>query len=74
MINLCQVKIFNRCKYLIILLIGQINFIRDLIGEKLSLEAQFELNWEYWNSRGPNLIFTESVDWNYGINYKKIKV
>jgi hypothetical protein len=23
---------------------GQINFIRDLIGEKLSLGAQFELN------------------------------
>jgi len=25
---------------------GQINFIRGLIGEKLSLKAQFRLNWE----------------------------
>jgi hypothetical protein len=25
-------------------LMGQINFIRDLIGEKLSLGAQFRLN------------------------------
>jgi hypothetical protein len=24
----------------------QINFVRNLIGEKLSLRAQFELNWE----------------------------
>jgi hypothetical protein len=31
---------------LIVLLNGQINFIRELIGEKLSLEAQFELNRE----------------------------
>jgi hypothetical protein len=28
---------------------GQINFIRNLIGEKISLGAQFELNWEGWN-------------------------
>jgi hypothetical protein len=29
---------------LIILFMGNINFIRDLIGEKISLGAQFELN------------------------------
>jgi hypothetical protein len=27
---------------------SQINFIRDVIGENLSLGAQFGLNWEYW--------------------------
>jgi hypothetical protein len=53
---------------------GQINFIRDLIDEKLSLEAQFELNRGDWNFRGLNLIFTKSIDWNQGQNYKKIKV
>jgi hypothetical protein len=42
----------------------QINFIRDLIGEKLSLGAQFGFNWEYWNFRGSNLIFTKSIGWN----------
>ena len=26
---------------------GQINFIKGLIGEKLSLETSFGLNWEY---------------------------
>jgi len=36
---------------------GQINFFRDLIDEKLSLGAQFKLNREYWNFREPNLIF-----------------
>jgi hypothetical protein len=30
---------------------GQINFIRDLIGENLSLEAQFGSTWEDWNFR-----------------------
>ena len=25
---------------------GHINFIRGLIGEKISLKAQFELNWK----------------------------
>ena len=40
---------------------GQINFIRNLIGEKLSLEAQFEFNWEDWNFRRPNLFFTKSI-------------
>jgi hypothetical protein len=43
---------------------GQINFNRDLISEKLSLRAQFELNWEDWNFRAPNLIFTKSIDSN----------
>jgi hypothetical protein len=41
---------------------GQINFIRKLIGEKLSLEAQFELNREHYNFRGSNLIFTMSIN------------
>jgi len=45
-------------------LIGQINFIRDLINEELSLGAQFELNWEDYNFRRPNLISTKSIDWN----------
>jgi hypothetical protein len=43
---------------------GYIKFIRDLIYEKLSLEAQFELNRENWNFRGLNLIFTKSINWN----------
>jgi hypothetical protein len=41
---------------------GQINFFRDLIDEKLSLGAQFKLNREYWNFREPNLIFLK-VNW-----------
>jgi hypothetical protein len=45
---------------------GQINFIRDLIGEKLNLGAQFGFTWEDWNFREPNLIFTKSIDWNQG--------
>jgi len=57
-----QIKRFIRCENLIILLMGQINFIRELIGEKLSLEAQFELNREHYNFRGPNLIFTMSIN------------
>jgi hypothetical protein len=28
---------------------GQINFIRDLNGETLSLRAQFRFNWEDYN-------------------------
>jgi hypothetical protein len=32
----------------------QINFIRNLSGEKLSLRDQFGLNLEDWNFRGPN--------------------
>ena len=43
---------------------GQINFIRDLMNDKLSLEAQFKLNWENWNFKGPNLIFIKSIDSN----------
>jgi hypothetical protein len=35
-------------------LMGQINFVRDLIGERLSLGAQFGFNREDWNFRGPN--------------------
>jgi hypothetical protein len=45
---------------------GQINFIRDLIGETLSLGAQFEINWEDWNFRGPNLISTKIIGSNQG--------
>jgi hypothetical protein len=45
---------------------GQINFIRDLIGEKLSLRAQFRLNLKDWNFREPNLIFTNSIGSNHG--------
>jgi hypothetical protein len=41
---------------------GQINFIKGLIGEKLSLRAQFGLHWENFNFRRPNLIFTKSID------------
>jgi len=41
---------------------GQINFIRGLISEKLSLETKFGLNWEDWNFKRPNLIFTKSID------------
>jgi len=44
---------------------SQINFIRVLIGEKLSLGAEFELNWEY-NFKRSNLIFTKLFDWNQG--------
>jgi len=42
------VKLKNsiRSKDIIILLTGQINFIKELIHEKISLEAQFELNWD----------------------------
>jgi hypothetical protein len=43
---------------------GQINFVRDLIGETLSLRAQFELNWKDWNFRWSNLIFTKLIGWN----------
>jgi hypothetical protein len=43
-------------------LISQLNFIRDLISEKLSLGAQFMLNREDWNFTGPNLNFTKSID------------
>ena len=45
---------------------GKINFIRGLIGEKLSLGAQFDLNWEDENSKRLNLIFTKSIDRNQG--------
>jgi len=36
----------------------------DLIGENLSLGAQIEFNWEDWNFREPNLIFTKSTGSN----------
>ena len=53
---------------------SQINFIRGLVGEKLSFEAQFGLNWEDWNFKRSNLIFTNLIDWNQGkIVKKKIK-
>ena len=35
---------------------GQINFIRGLIDEKLNFGAQFELNWKDYNFKRPNLI------------------
>jgi hypothetical protein len=53
---------------------GQINFIRGLISETLSLGAQFGLNWEDWNFKRPNLIFTKLINWNQGQKCKKIKV
>lgn len=37
-------KDLTKCNDLIIILNGQINFIRDLISEKLSLGVQFGLN------------------------------
>jgi hypothetical protein len=45
---------------------AQINFIRGLIGEKLSFGPQFELNWEDLNFKRPNLIFTKLINWNQG--------
>ena len=45
---------------------GQINFIKDLIGEKWSLRAQFGFNGEGWNFRRPNLIFKKSIGSNKG--------
>jgi hypothetical protein len=33
------------------------SFFRALIGENLSLGAQFRLNWEDWNFRRPNKVF-----------------
>jgi hypothetical protein len=47
---------------------GKINFIWGLIGEKLSLGAQFGLNWENWNFKRPNLIFIKLIDSNQGQN------
>ena len=38
----------------------------DLIGEKLSLKAQFGHKWKDWNLRGPDLIFPNSIGWNHG--------
>jgi len=35
---------------------GQINFIRGLIGEKISLGAQYRPNWEDWNFKQKNCI------------------
>jgi len=52
----------------------QINFIRNLSGEKLSLRDQFGLNLEDWNFRGPNWIFKKLIGSNQGWNCKKIKV
>ena len=53
---------------------GQINFIWGLIGELLSLGAYVGLNWEDWNLKRPDLIFTKLIDWNQRPNCKKIKV
>ena len=46
---IAQLKGLIKRKGLIILEIGQINFIKGFIGEKLSLEASFGLNWEDQN-------------------------
>ena len=51
-----------RFRDLIILEMGQINFNKGLIGEKLSLRAQIELNWEDWNFRRLNFIFNMPID------------
>jgi hypothetical protein len=69
-----QLKDLIRCKDLIILQMGQINFIRGLMSENLSLGAQFELNWEDLIFRRPNLFFTKSNGSNQGSKCKKIKV
>jgi hypothetical protein len=45
---------------------GRINFVRDLIGEKLRLKAYFGLNWEDWNFKRSNLNFTKSIGSNQG--------
>jgi len=45
---------------------GQINFIRGLIGEKISLETQFGLNWKDWNFRRSNLTFIKLIARNQG--------
>jgi hypothetical protein len=42
---------------------SKINFIRGLIGEILSLKAQFGLNWEERNFKRSNLILTKLIDW-----------
>jgi len=44
------------------------------MSENLSLGAQFELNWEDWIFRRPNLFFTKSIGSNQGSKCKKIKV
>ena len=51
----------------------QINFIRGLIGEKLSLGAQFGFNREDWNFKRLNLIFTKSIGWIKGKIVRKSK-
>jgi hypothetical protein len=45
---------------------GQIYFIWGLIGETLSLGVQFGFNWEDWNFKRLNFIFTKLIDWNQG--------
>jgi hypothetical protein len=52
---------------------GQNNFIKGLICEKLNLRAQFELNWEGWNFRRSYLILTKSIDWNQEKIARKLK-
>jgi hypothetical protein len=56
-----QLNDLIRCKDLIILQMGQINFIRGLMSENLSLGAQFELNWEDWIFRRPNLFLQSQL-------------
>jgi len=63
-----------KCNALIIFQMSQINFIWDLIGKTLSLGAQFELNWEDWNFKRLNIVFTKLINWNEGQNRKKIEV
>jgi hypothetical protein len=45
-INFDSIKGFNLVQVLNYTLMGQINFIRCLVGKNLSLGAQFGLNWE----------------------------
>jgi hypothetical protein len=40
---------------------SQINFIRSLIWN-IKFGVQFGFNWEYWNFKRPNLIFTK-LNW-----------
>jgi hypothetical protein len=63
-----------KCNALIIFQMSQINFIWDLIGKTLSLGAQFGLNWEDWNFKRLNIVFTKLINWNEGQNRKKIEV
>jgi len=40
----------------------------------MSNSLYYGLNWECWNFRWSNLIFTKLIGWNHEQNWKKIKV